>query len=379
MLEPINALADGSPGFVWRLQSETGDATGIRAFDDDRIIVNLSVWETIEALGRFVFASRHNEVLRRRRDWFEQMAEAHLALWWIPAGTTPTVEEAERRLATLRERGPSSDAFTLREPFPAPGSNVPVPSQDRLAVPDHRAARVRSLARPAGAGSVRPFRMKRSIPFLVPLVVLLRCCSVWPLPRRRRRRVGQFVLRCGYSHSLTDDPIVFPGQPGASHLHDFFGNTGVERVLDVRDRCSPARPPAASRATPPGTGPPPAFMDGVQVKPGVMRIYYLGPAFGTVETIPAGLQMVGGNKEAQSPAENPHVSWSCGQTKSVTTPREDTPYDCTPWAQLRVRRRDRRRRSTSPAAGTAPGSAPRTSRTRSAAHARPGSGTPSPS
>jgi hypothetical protein len=135
MLEPINALADGSPGFVWRLQTETGDATGIRAFDDDRIIVNLSVWETIEALGRFVFASRHNEVLRRRRDWFEPMAEAHMALWWIPAGTTPTVEEAERRLATLRERGPSSDAFTLREPFPAPGSNVPVPSQDTWRYP----------------------------------------------------------------------------------------------------------------------------------------------------------------------------------------------------------------------------------------------------
>ena len=130
MLEPINALADGSPGFVWRLQTETGDATGIRAFEDDRIIVNLSVWETIEALGRFVFASRHNEVLRRRRDWFDRMAEAHLALWWIPDGTTPTIEEAERRLATLRDRGPSSDAFTLREPFPAPGSNVPVPTQD---------------------------------------------------------------------------------------------------------------------------------------------------------------------------------------------------------------------------------------------------------
>ena len=135
MLEPINTLADGSSGFVWRLQGETGDATGIRAFDDDRIIVNLSVWETIEALGLFVFASRHIEVLRRRREWFEQMAEAHLALWWIPTGTTPTVEEAEQRLATLRERGPSSDAFTLREPFPAPGSNVPVPSQDRWRYP----------------------------------------------------------------------------------------------------------------------------------------------------------------------------------------------------------------------------------------------------
>jgi Domain of unknown function (DUF3291) len=135
MLEPINALADGSPGFVWRLQGETGDATGIRAFGDDRILVNLSAWATIEALRVFVFASRHAEVLRRRREWFEQMAEAHLALWWVPAGATPTVEEAERRLATLRERGPSSDAFTLREPFPAPGSNVPVPSQDRWRSP----------------------------------------------------------------------------------------------------------------------------------------------------------------------------------------------------------------------------------------------------
>jgi Domain of unknown function (DUF3291) len=138
MLAPINALADGSPGFVWRLQGETGDATGIRAFGDDRILVNLSVWETIEALGTFVFVSRHAEVLRRRRDWFEQMAGAHLALWWIPAGGTPTVEEAERRLATLRERGPSSDAFTLREPFPAPGSNVPVPAQDRWRYPTTR-------------------------------------------------------------------------------------------------------------------------------------------------------------------------------------------------------------------------------------------------
>ena len=135
MLAPINALADSSPGFVWRLQSEAGDATGIRAFDDDRIIVNLSVWETIEALGLFVFASRHIEVLRRRREWFEKMADAHLALWWIPVGTTPTVEEAEHRVAVLRERGVSSDAFTLREPFPAPGSNVPVPSQDRWRYP----------------------------------------------------------------------------------------------------------------------------------------------------------------------------------------------------------------------------------------------------
>ena len=135
LLEPINALADTSPGFVWRLQGEGGDATGIRAFGDDRIIVNLTVWETIEALGRFVFESRHAEVLRRRRGWFEKMTEAYLALWWIPAGTIPTIEEAERRVAMLRDRGVSPEAFTLREPFPSPGTNVPVASQDRWEYP----------------------------------------------------------------------------------------------------------------------------------------------------------------------------------------------------------------------------------------------------
>ena len=110
-----------------------------------------------------------------------------------------------------------------------------------------------------------------------------------------------------------------------------------------------------------------------------MRIYYLGPAFGRVETIPAGLQMVGGNKEAQSPAENPHVSWSCGQTKNVKTPREDTPYDCTPWASYGfvdgIVAADRLpqllERHRAPPRGRR--------RTRSVAHARPGSGTPSPS
>src|SRR5438034_10821804 len=86
-LVEINALADGSPGFVWRLQTEAGDATAIRPFGDERILVNMSVWESIEALGEFVFASRHLDVLRRRRDWFEKMAEAYLALWWIPAGS----------------------------------------------------------------------------------------------------------------------------------------------------------------------------------------------------------------------------------------------------------------------------------------------------
>ena len=119
-LEPINALADGAPGFVWRLQTEAGDATAVRAFDDERIIVNLSVWETIEALDAFAYRSAHAGVMRRRHEWFERHGEAHLALWWLPAGELPTVEQARARLERLRAEGASPEAFTLEERFPAP-------------------------------------------------------------------------------------------------------------------------------------------------------------------------------------------------------------------------------------------------------------------
>jgi len=135
LLEPVNGLADGSPGFVWRLQTEDGDATAIRAFDDERIIVNMSVWETVEALGEFVYRSRHLEVLRRRREWFEKMATAYVALWWVPAGTTPTVDEAKRRLDTLESLGPTPDAFTFKEPFPPPDSDIEVQRDDRWFCP----------------------------------------------------------------------------------------------------------------------------------------------------------------------------------------------------------------------------------------------------
>jgi hypothetical protein len=117
-LEPINALADQSPGFVWRLQTEDGDATAIRPFDDDRIMVNLSVWESFEALRAFVYSTRHLEVMRHRRAWFSRMADPYLALWWVRAGTVPTVAEAKRRLELLARHGPGPDAFTFRAPFP---------------------------------------------------------------------------------------------------------------------------------------------------------------------------------------------------------------------------------------------------------------------
>jgi hypothetical protein len=134
-LDPVNAIADDSPGFVWRLQTEDGDATAIRPFDDDRIIVNMSVWGSLDDLGTFVYATGHLDVLRRRREWFERMPESHQALWWVPAGTLPDVAEATRRLGHLREYGPSPHAFTFREPYPAPDANEPITPEDRWFCP----------------------------------------------------------------------------------------------------------------------------------------------------------------------------------------------------------------------------------------------------
>ncbi|HET8527064.1 MAG TPA: DUF1996 domain-containing protein [Actinomycetota bacterium] len=142
---------------------------------------------------------------------------------------------------------------------------------------------------------------------------------------------GQFVVRCPYSHSLMDDPIVFPGQPGASHMHDFFGNQGVNAFSTMASMLAgqtTCRVPSDTA----GYWTPAASIKGVAIEPTVMRIYYLGSSAGAVETIPAGLQIVGGNRDATSPAENPHVKWNCGQTKDVKTPDRDAPYDCTPWA-----------------------------------------------
>ena len=118
LLEEVNARADRAPGFVWRLQDESGDATGFRVFDDERLIVNMSVWESLDALRAFVYAdAEHRAAVRRRREWFAKR-DLVLALWWLPAGELPGVPEAERRLRLLEERGPSAEAFTFRDAFP---------------------------------------------------------------------------------------------------------------------------------------------------------------------------------------------------------------------------------------------------------------------
>jgi Domain of unknown function (DUF3291) len=119
-LHPVNAEADAAPGFVWRLQTEEGDATAIRAFEDPLMLVNLSVWESLEALRSFVYRSGHLDPLRMRSEWFEPMDEAHVVLWWEPAGRIPTILEAKDRLARLRRLGPTPQAFTPKDSYPAP-------------------------------------------------------------------------------------------------------------------------------------------------------------------------------------------------------------------------------------------------------------------
>jgi len=117
-LEEINALADRTPGFVWRLQTSEGNATYLRPYDDDRILVNMSVWRSLDSLKQYVYRTAHAELLRQRQAWFEMFSGAYLALWWVPAGHLPGVDEAKKRLAYLEAHGPTEFAFTFKTSFP---------------------------------------------------------------------------------------------------------------------------------------------------------------------------------------------------------------------------------------------------------------------
>lgn len=119
-LDPVNAVAEAAGGFVWRLKADSGNATDIPVFGDAWLIVNMSVWRDADALTAFMYAGRHRELMARRREWFAQVEESMTALWWVPVGERPTVEDAEKRLLHLREHGPTEWAFTLRTRFPAP-------------------------------------------------------------------------------------------------------------------------------------------------------------------------------------------------------------------------------------------------------------------
>jgi hypothetical protein len=123
-IDRINHLGDASPGFVWRHQTEDGNSTSVRPRNDTSIIINFTVWESIESLFEFTYHSDHVEVYRKRRKWFEHVEWAYLALWWIPAGHIPTVEEGEERLRHLDAHGPTPHAFTFKKRFPAPASEA---------------------------------------------------------------------------------------------------------------------------------------------------------------------------------------------------------------------------------------------------------------
>ena len=130
-LDELNHLADRTPGFVWRHKMEDDTSTSVRPYEDGRIIINMSVWESIEALHEYAYRSAHGPVYAARHGWFEPMDGETLVLWWVPAGHEPPVEEAMARLEALRRDGPTPEAFTLKRRFPAPSPPIPLSQRAR--------------------------------------------------------------------------------------------------------------------------------------------------------------------------------------------------------------------------------------------------------
>lgn len=116
-LDQINALAEASPGFVWRLKGDGGDATSVRVNDDPQLIVNMSVWTGIDALFDFVYRSAHRDVFAQRREWFERPVQGYQVLWWVGRGHRPTPDEGMARLALLNRLGPTDEAFSFKQRF----------------------------------------------------------------------------------------------------------------------------------------------------------------------------------------------------------------------------------------------------------------------
>ena len=131
-LDRINALAESSPGFVWRLKGDGNNATDLAINDDPLFIPNLSVWEDIPSLGAYVYRSGHVEIMRRRKEWFEHM-DTYMALWWVPVGHEPTVAEALEKLALIAAHGSTPAAFTFKTPFPPPNGEPVQPELEECA------------------------------------------------------------------------------------------------------------------------------------------------------------------------------------------------------------------------------------------------------
>ena len=120
LLDEVNMLAERSPGFVWRLEGPSGNATDLRVGDDPLVIVNLTVWDSADDLFAFTYRSDHRSVFARRFEWFERWDGPSVVLWWQPVGTIPTIDEAFRRLELLADHGPTPEAFTFKQRFPPP-------------------------------------------------------------------------------------------------------------------------------------------------------------------------------------------------------------------------------------------------------------------
>jgi hypothetical protein len=130
-IDEINALAEQTKGFIWRLKSDDNNATSFRVFDDNMLIINMSVWESIDSLYQFTYYSDHARVYRRRQEWFHRMEIPMFVMWWIEAGTNPTTEDAKAKLEHITTRGASPEAFTFKtcfnpqgEPISAKGEKV---------------------------------------------------------------------------------------------------------------------------------------------------------------------------------------------------------------------------------------------------------------
>ena len=123
-LDRINALAESSPGFLWRLKTEDGNATALRPLGEETL-VNVSVWKDVASLNKYVYQSAHVEIMRRRKEWFERTREAYVVLWWVPRGHRPDASEAIVKLDLLRAKGPTPEAFTFRQAFPPPDAPQP--------------------------------------------------------------------------------------------------------------------------------------------------------------------------------------------------------------------------------------------------------------
>ena len=153
-IDRINKLGDRSPGFVWRFETVAGDATDVRVLDDPRILFNLTIWETVADLRRYVYRSEHVEFFRRRREWFLPPPREPVALWWVPEGERPGVDVAMARIERLWRNGPSPEAFNLKQVYDPDGRPVV-----RAVREEHSMGAVGTRDR--GAPAARPARPAR--------------------------------------------------------------------------------------------------------------------------------------------------------------------------------------------------------------------------